>query len=181
MKRIGNKEPGDTMTCKYGETDPLDVLYNGVRSAPGGVADAANYLSTRRGRQISAENLRLRLRSEGDNRLSLEMFDLLIEFLGERGRPDARDAIAALASQHGMRAVPMTKISGEHCVSGLARDALELGQHSGAVAAAVIEAIDDNRISRDELDAITRVVRETQGTLDGLLARARHLADQHSA
>lgn len=169
------------MTCKYGETEPLDVLYNAIRATPGGVADAANYLSARRGRQISAENLRLRLRNEGDNRLSFEMFDLLIEFMQERGRPDACDAIAAFAAQHGMRAVPMTKISGEHCVSGLARDALELGQHSGAVAAEVIAAIDDKRITRDELDAITRVVRETQGTLDGLLARARHLADQHGA
>lgn len=166
------------MTYKYRETDPLDVLYNAVRGTPGGVVDAANYLSARRSRQISPESLRLRLRNEGDNRLSFEMFDLLIEWLEERGRPDARDAISAFASQHGMRATPMAQMVGEQCVSGLARDALSLGQHSGAVAAEVIEAIDDNRISLDELDAITRVVRETQGTLDGLLARARHLANK---
>ncbi|VVG70928.1 hypothetical protein PAP18089_01900 [Pandoraea apista] len=168
------------MTCKYGETEPLDVLYNAVRATPGGVADAANYLSTRRGRQISAENLRLRLRSEGDNRLSFEMFDLLVEWLEDRGRSDARDAIAAWAAQHGMRAVPMAQMSGETCVSQLARDALTLGQHCGTVAAEVVAAIDDKRITLDEQDAITRVVRDTQQTLDELLARVKRLAAQHN-
>ncbi|ODP33088.1 hypothetical protein A9762_20815 [Pandoraea sp. ISTKB] len=169
------------MTYKYRETEPLDVLYNAIRATPGGVTDAANYLSARRSRQISAENLRLRLRNEGDNRLSFEMFDLLIEWLEERGRPDARDAIAAFAAQHGMRAVPMAQISGDQCVSSLARDALTLGQHCGAVAAEVVAAIDDKRITLDEQDAITRVVRDTQETLDGLLARVKHLAAQHGA
>lgn len=169
------------MTYKYRETEPLDVLYNAVRATPGGVADAANFLSARRGRQISPESLRLRLRNEGENRISFEMFGLLVEFLDERGRPDARDAISAFASQHGMRAVPMAQMSGDQCVSGLARDALTLGQHTGTVAAEVVAAIDDGRITLDELDAITRVVRETQGTLDGLLARARILAKQHNS
>lgn len=168
------------MTYKYRETEPLDVLYNAIRATPGGVADAANYLSARRSRQISAENLRLRLRNEGDNRLSFEMFDLLIEFLEEHGRPDAHDAIAAFAAQHGMRAVPMAQISGEQCVSALARDALTLGQHTGSVSAEVVSAIDDKRITLDELDQITRVVRDTQQTLDGLLARAQQLAAQHN-
>ncbi|VVE28487.1 hypothetical protein PPN31114_03527 [Pandoraea pneumonica] len=169
------------MTYKYRETEPLDVLYNAVRATPGGVADAANFLSARRGRQISPESLRLRLRNEGENRISFEMFGLLVEFLDERGRVDARDAISAFAAQYGMRAVPMAQMSGDQCVSGLARDALTLGQHTGSVAAEVIAAIDDGRISLDELDAITRVVRETQGTLDGLLARARILAQQHNS
>ncbi len=83
------------MTCRYSRTEWLDVLYTSVRDAPGGVADAANYLSDRRGKSITPESLRLRLRGVGDSRLSMEMFELLVEWMQEKAeaRPYALDAL----------------------------------------------------------------------------------------
>lgn len=76
------------MTCRYDSTEWLDVLYTSVRNTPGGVADAANHLTIRRGKNITPESLRLRLRGVGDSRLSMEMFELLIEWMQEKADGD---------------------------------------------------------------------------------------------
>ncbi|MFM0660117.1 hypothetical protein [Paraburkholderia sediminicola] len=92
------------MTCRYSGTEWLDVLYTSVRNTPGGVADAANFLTLRRGRGIAPESLRLRLRGEGENRLSMEMFELLIEWMQEKkeGAPFALDPLHALNERFGL-------------------------------------------------------------------------------
>lgn len=62
------------MTCRYSETEWLDVLYTSVRKTPGGVAAAAAFLTQRRGRNITVESLRLRLNGNGDTYPSMEIF-----------------------------------------------------------------------------------------------------------
>ncbi|MFM0646886.1 hypothetical protein PQR14_21390, partial [Paraburkholderia bryophila] len=79
------------MTCRYSGIDWLDVLYTSIRRTPGGVADAAAFLANRRGKNITTESLRLRLRGEGENRLSMEMFELLIEWMEEKRQPHYLD------------------------------------------------------------------------------------------
>lgn len=160
------------MTCRYDAISPLDILYTAVRDTGGGVGDAASYLTQRRGRTISGSALRLRLRNVDENRLSQEMFDLLIEWLQEHRSPAVDEVCAAWAAQFGFRLVRMGEAVTEHTVAGLAADVLTLASHTGRVAEGVSEAIEDGRITKDEADSIMRAVRANQRALDTLGRKA---------
>ncbi|QBQ98183.1 phage regulatory CII family protein [Paraburkholderia pallida] len=164
------------MTCRYSGTDWLDVLYTSVRNTPGGVADAAAFLTNRRGKSIGTESLRLRLRGEGENRLSMEMFELLIEWMEEKRQSHCFDAIHALNERFALRAEPIDQTGADDSVSGIALDTLELARQTGAVAHEVSVALADNKITRREADAIASAAREEQRLLDRLLARVMRVS-----
>lgn len=158
------------MTCRYSGTEWLDVLYTSVRNTPGGVADAAAFLTNRRGRSIGTESLRLRLRGEGENRLSMEMFELLIEWMEERRQPHYRDALIALNERFGLNAAPAESDAAGDDVSDVALQTLELAQHTGLVADEVREALGDKRISQQEADDIVAAARGSKRALDRFVA-----------
>ncbi|KWC82749.1 phage regulatory CII family protein [Burkholderia cepacia] len=160
------------MTCRYSGTDWLDVLYTSIRNTPGGVADAAMFLTSRRGRSISVEALRLRLRAVDENRLSMEMFELLIEWMEERRSPYALDAIYALNEQFGLRASETDTESSGDPAEALITEALKIATHTGEVADSVRVALEDKVISEDEATTITTAARAQQRALDRLI---RHL------
>ncbi|EIF32543.1 hypothetical protein BCh11DRAFT_00271 [Burkholderia sp. Ch1-1] len=157
------------MTCRYSGTEWLDVLYTSVRKTPGGVADAAAFLTNRRGKNIGSESLRLRLRGEGENRLSMEMFELLIEWMEEKRQAQARDAIHALNEQFGLRATETGDAEDGDGVDAVVLGALDLARQSGVVAGEVHSAIADGRITEQEADAIAVAARKHQRGLDRLL------------
>jgi len=157
------------MTCRYSGTDWLDVLYTSVRKTPGGVADAAAFLTNRRGKNIGTESLRLRLRGEGENRLSMEMFELLIEWMEEKRQPQYVDAIHALNERFGLHAVPIEGDDGDSSVDAVALDALELTRQTGVVAGEVRAAIADGRITEPEAEAIVVAARMHQRVIDRLV------------
>ncbi|MBK5058915.1 phage regulatory CII family protein [Paraburkholderia domus] len=157
------------MTCRYSGTDWLDVLYTSVRNTPGGVADAAAFLTNRRGKSIGTESLRLRLRGEGENRLSMEMFELLIEWMEEKRQPHFADAIHALNERFGLRAASTDADEAHADVDRVALDALELTRQTGLVAGEVREAIADGRITGPEADAIVVAARSQQSVVDRLV------------
>src|SRR5690606_39439613 len=104
------------MTCAYTNTDWLDVLYTGVRRTAGGVADAARFLTERRGKSIHKESLRAKLRGENGDSLSVEMALLLSEWMEEKagGAEYARDWLQALCASEGLHvdAVPPAPAGG---------------------------------------------------------------------
>jgi hypothetical protein len=161
------------MTCRYSGTDWLDVLYTSVRSTPGGVADAAAFLTNRRGKNIGTESLRLRLRGEGENRLSMEMFELLIEWMEEKRQSHCFDAIHALNERFGLRAIEITGQVPADSIDAVALGALDLARQSGVVAGEVRSAIADGQISGQEADAIVIAARDNQRLLDRLLGSVR--------
>ena len=67
------------MTRRYSGADWRDVFYNAIRSADGGVVEAAKFLTERRERFIHAEDLRRRLRGADGESLSTETLELLSE------------------------------------------------------------------------------------------------------
>ena len=170
------------MTCRYSGTEWLDVLYTSVRNTPGGVADAANFLTLRRGRGITTESLRLRLRGEGDNRLSMEMFELLIEWMQEKRDSDshALDALHALNARFGLVAEAIEDQSdGDQTVielTQLVSTALHLQAHVGHVAGEVQRAIEDARIDEREAEQIIATGRKGQRLFQRLMRTARDLA-----
>jgi hypothetical protein len=170
MKRGAYKDRiGVQMTCRYSGTEWLDVLYTSVRNTPGGVADAAAFLTNRRGKGIGTESLRLRLRGEGENRLSMEMFELLIEWMEEKRQPHFVDAIHALNERFGLRAASADVDDAAADVKRVALDALELTRQTGVVAGEVRDAIADGTITGPEADAIVVAARSQQSLVDRLV------------
>ncbi|CAG4906238.1 phage regulatory CII family protein [Paraburkholderia saeva] len=157
------------MTCRYSGTDWLDVLYTSVRNTTGGVADAAAFLTNRRGRNIGTESLRLRLRGEGENRLSMEMFELLTEWMEEKREPHYLDAVHALNERFGLRATRIDAVIEDDTVNAVALHALDLARHTGIVAEQVHSALDDGQISSQEADDIVAAARGSQRMLDRLM------------
>lgn len=171
------------MTCRYSGTEWLDVLYTSVRNTPGGVADAANFLTLRRGRGITTESLRLRLRGEGENRLSMEMFELLIEWMQEKkeSAPFALDALLALNGRFGLIAEHGSALTDDHDddqqdVESLTRATLYLQAHVGEVASEVVRAVADRRIDINEAEQLTVVSRKGQRLFERLIRTAGRLA-----
>jgi hypothetical protein len=164
------------MTCRYSGTDWLDVLYTSVRNSPGGVADAAAFLANRRGKSIGTESLRLRLRGEGENRLSMEMFELLIEWMEEKRQPHSLDPLHALNERFGLRAVPADELESTGSVEAVVLAAKDVAEQSGAVTSEVISAIADGRITPSEADAIAGAARTNQRLLDRLLRTAARVS-----
>ncbi|MGN7985158.1 phage regulatory CII family protein [Burkholderia sp. 22313] len=161
------------MTCRYSGTEWLDVLYTSIRSTPGGVADAANFLTARRGRSISAEALRLRLRAVDENRLSMEMFELLIEWMDERRSTYALDALYALNERFGLRASEAHAMPAGDPAEALIGEALEIAKHTGEVAESVRVALEDKVVSEGEATTITTAARSQQRALDRLIRLVR--------
>jgi hypothetical protein len=164
------------MTCRYSGTDWLDVLYTSVRNTPGGVADAASFLTNRRGKSIGTESLRLRLRGEGENRLSMEMFELLIEWMEEKRQPQYIDALHALNERFGLRATPADGHESDGGVDTVALDALELTRQTGVVAGEVRDAVADGKITGQEAEAIVIAARAHQRVIDRLVGAVMRLS-----
>jgi len=146
------------MTCRYSSADWRDVLYNSVRATEGGVADAAQFLTNRRGRSIHTESLRIRLRHVNGESISLEMVELLTEWMQEKARPDALDWLDALNAQHG-RQVTAQK-AGEDGAGCIQARTLNLTRQIGEIAGAVAEAQADQVVTPREADEIAAACRE---------------------
>ncbi|ALK19121.1 hypothetical protein CEQ23_18535 [Burkholderia cepacia] len=171
-----------TMTCRYDSTEWLDVLYTSVRNTPGGVADAANHLTIRRGKNITPESLRLRLRGVGDSRLSMEMFELLIEWMQEKTEASAHalDALHALNARFGLVAEHVDDHGVDEALEPgtmhLVSTTLHLQAHVGRVADDVTRALEDQRIDDRKAEEIIATGRKGQRLFQKLIHAARNLA-----
>ncbi|OZI57645.1 hypothetical protein [Bordetella genomosp. 4] len=153
------------MTCRYTNTDWLDVLYNCVRKTSGGVVDAARFLTDRRGKSIHPESLRSKLkRSEGDA-ISVEMAGLLSEWMEEKagGAEYAHDWFLAFAAEHGLAvdAVPPAPPGGWKCeLSALQAKAMQIGALSGSVLGVAADSVADGEIDQAEADHMIEALRD---------------------
>jgi hypothetical protein len=161
------------MTCRYSATEWLDVLYTSIRETPGGLADACNFLTNRRNRRITKENLRLRLRGEDENRLSMEMFELLVEWMEEKAQPRCHEALHAFVEQFGLRLVPSEQVEPDNSISGLERQTLRIFEHTGQLATEVRNAAADGVIDPHEAEAIIEKGRLGQRVIELLIESAR--------
>ncbi|NTZ07275.1 hypothetical protein FCJ60_16330 [Burkholderia metallica] len=171
------------MTCRYDSTEWLDVLYTSVRNTPGGVADAANHLTIRRGKNITPESLRLRLRGVGDSRLSMEMFELLIEWMQEKteAKAHALDALHALNARFGLVAEYVDEHGADDDIGPgvdvhLVSTALHLQAHVGRVADDVTRVLGEQRIDDGRAEQIIATGRKGQRLFQRLIHAARNLA-----
>ncbi|MEN5069484.1 hypothetical protein [Stenotrophomonas sp. TWI1183] len=72
------------MTCRTSALNWIDVLYNSVSRTPGGLADAAAFLADRCGKTMHPETLRAKLRVLEGESVSIEIAELLTEWMREK-------------------------------------------------------------------------------------------------
>ncbi len=169
------------MTCYYSQADWRDVLYTSVCNTDGGVAEAARYLTERRGRAIHPETLRTRLRHRDGQAISLELAELLTEWMQTKadGAGYALDWLHALNGRFGLTATQHDATSDP---TGDLVQALQAALNGkavdyGCLAGAVVEALADKRISEREADSIEALGRQNQRKTESIIQAARRAAD----
>lgn len=172
------------MTCHYSETNWRDVLYNSVRKSPGGVEDAAAFLTKRRGRSIHKEQLRQRLRGVDGDSISMEMAELLTEWMQDLHRPDALDWLHAFNARFGLAAavvgVAETKSQGD-AVRALRDRLLQISVQGGKLTEVGLSATADNQVDGKEADALEAQAMGEIRELVQLVVDARVAAGQGGA
>lgn len=152
------------MTCRRVELHWRDALYNAVSETPGGVAAAAIYLAQRRGKSITRESLRKKLRGLEGESLSVEMAELLTDWMQEQvgGQQQATAWIQSFGTQFGlaMDDVPPPPDGGWPDELQAIRDkVLTISQHAGNLAGTTLGALMDGDVSHEEANALTRDLR----------------------
>lgn len=145
------------MTCRYSETDWRDVLYNSIRACPGNVVDAAAFLTKRRGRSMHAETLRQKLRGVDGDSISIEIAELLSEYMLELKRPDALDWLHAFNARFGLAASVVgtgTPQSQEDAVKALLDKLLQINVAGGRLTELGLRTTEDGKVDSNEADAL---------------------------
>jgi hypothetical protein len=164
------------MTCRYKDSDWRDALYNAVRSAPGGVVEAARFLTARRGRSIHTETLRSRLRGIDGDCITLEMAELLTEWMQDMKHPSALDWIHAFNGRFGLNATGASAVDASQSKAiQLVMGMLSLNVHGGELSAAVADTVADQVVTADEghrLLGLVRLKREALGRVEAIAMQA---------
>lgn len=148
------------MTSRLHAYHWLDVLYNDVRRTPGGVKDAARFLSERRGKSIHFESLRAKLSGQEGESLSFEMATLLTEWMLEKagGAEYARNWLQTYASvEHGLVfvSVPPAPVGGHPDeLAALLQKIMQAGVKVGTLNTAYLAAVADGRVDPAERSAL---------------------------
>lgn len=152
------------MTCRYSSADWRDVLYTCVCKTDGGVADAARFLSERRGISIHKEALRKKLRGLPGESLDVDHAVLLTEWMQTKadGVAHAHDWLLTLNAQEGMHVdhVPDPPLGGWACeISALKEKCLKLITKLGSISGLTSAAAEDGRISEEEAGPLLSLIR----------------------
>lgn len=160
------------MTCLRTDLHWRDALYNAVTQMPGGVRAAAAFLTERRGRSITGESLRKKLRGLEGESISVEMAEMLTEWMEEHvaGQALAKAWIQSLGSQFGlaMDFVPAGDGGLVDEVAMIQTKLLHICRHAGVLSGLGLEAIADGDVSRSEADALVREARAARTMLHRL-------------
>lgn len=168
------------MTCRTSSLNWLDNLYNSVRETPGGVEAAAAYLAQRRGKSMHPETLRAKLRGLEGESVTLQIAELLTEWMQEQagGGERALGWLQSLVARFGMAAdvVPPAPEGGwSDEIGAIQMKLLEITSRVGKLSGAAVEAIADSTITNAEAEqmiAEIRALRTMANRLERNVARA---------
>lgn len=153
------------MTCRTSSINWLDCLYNAVRKTPGGVAEAAKWLTDRRGKSMHPETLRAKLNGTEGESVTIEIAELLTEWMQQKvgGSEYALEWMQALAGQFGMAvdAVPPPPEGGwSDEIGAIQTKLLEITSRVGRLSGTALDAISDRCIDSDEAELMVTQLRE---------------------
>lgn len=158
------------MTCQYSSAGWRDVLYTCVCKTDGGVADAARFLSERRGVSIHKEALRKKLRGLPGETLDVDHAVLLTEWMQTKanGVAHAHAWLLTLNAQEGLvvDSVPETDGPGLGCeIADLKEKCLLLVTKFGRITGTTSEAAADGRITEEEASVLLPLIRAARAIL----------------
>ncbi|MHC9012128.1 phage regulatory CII family protein [Stenotrophomonas rhizophila] len=168
------------MTCRTSSINWLDCLYNAVRKTPGGVIEAAKWLTDRRGKSMHPETLRSKLNGTEGESVTIEIAELLTEWMQEKagGSEYALEWMQALAGRFGMAVdvVPPAPEGGWPDEMGAVQiKMLEITSRVGRLASTTMDAIADAQINIGEgelMIAEIRALRTMANRMERNVARA---------
>lgn len=146
------------MTCHYSTVDWRDALYNSVRKAAGGVKAAAGFLTERRQCSIHPEHLRTRLRGVDGDSISMEMAELLTEWMQDARDPQALAWLKALNHRFGLVAMelPPAPAGGWACeIEAVNQKLLQLNVEGGTLTALGMKATQDKQLTSREAEEMS--------------------------
>jgi len=148
---------GGGMTCARSDIYWRDAAYNAVMKMPGSVNAAAAYLTERRGVSIKGETLRKKLRGLEGESISMEMLEMLTDWMMEltAGTPVATDWILSLAAQFNLAVdhVPAAPEAGWTDEIAAIRDKLlHVSKFCGQLSAVALDVLADNQVTLAEAD-----------------------------
>lgn len=158
------------MTCRYSETEWSDVLYDSVRATPGGVADAADYLTRRRGKSIATETLRRKLRHTDGESISIEMAELLTEWMEEKAQATRLDWLHCLNARFGLST---TSVPVDEAVHDLQASFVQKTFSFGNLTGAISTALADGRVSQVEAEKIIVAAQSNQRASQDIIEAAK--------
>lgn len=162
------------MTCHYSGTAWADVLYTSVRNTPGGVNDAARFLAERRGKTIHPETLRAKLRHIDGESISLEMVELLTEWMEEKAQAHRLDWLHSLNAQFGLSASAIdTAVLEQDLQSTFNAKAASFG----GLTTEIIAALADSRITPLEAETITKKAQDNQRASQAIIEVLRPILE----
>lgn len=152
------------MTCRRSDLYWRDALYSAISQAPGNVQAAAAYLTERRGKSITGESLRKKLRGLAGESLSMEMAEFLTEYLQQfvDTADLATDWIASLGGQFNLMVdfVPPPPEGGwPDELDAIQRKLLKLQAMIGSLSGTTLDAIADGNLSVSEADEMQDLAR----------------------
>jgi len=148
---------GAAVTCVRSDIYWRDAAYNAVAKMPGSVIAAAAYLTERRGVSIKGETLRKKLRGLDGESISMEMLEMLTEWMLDQaaGTPIATDWILSLAAQFNLAIdhVPAAPEGGWPDEIAAIRDKLlHVSKFCGQLSAVALDVLADNQVTLAEAD-----------------------------
>lgn len=152
------------MTCLRSDLYWRDAMYSAVSQAPGNVQAAAAYLTQRRGKSITGESLRKKLRGLAGESLSMEMAEMLTEYLQQfvDTAELATNWIASLGGQFNLMVdfIPPPPEGGwPDELDALQKKLLELHTLTGRLSGTTLEAVADGDLSVREASMMQDLAR----------------------
>lgn len=104
---------------------------------------------------MHAETLRAKLRGVEGESISVEIADMLTEWMQEKNQSHATAWIEAFASDHAMVAIPIEVSNHGHShLTAIMERSLDIDAHGGKLSDLLLKALRDRRISKAEADQI---------------------------
>lgn len=157
------------MTCARSDIYWRDAAYNAVSRMPGSVNAAAAYLTKRRGVSIKGESLRKKLRGLEGESLSMEMMEMLTDWMMEQaaGQPIATEWILSLAAQFSLTIDHVPAVSeGEWAseIEAIKHKLLHVSKFCGQLSAVALDVLQDNRVTLEEADRMLDALQALRTT-----------------
>lgn len=175
------------MTCRLSESNWLDVLYACVSRTDGKVEDAARFLTERRGKRITPQSLRNKLRGLEGESMNVEMAHMLSEWMESKagGKDYANDWLIAFGASRGIsfiNAAQVAPMDGQELAILVGQKLLAISGTKGILSMTALAALSDRNVCGKDADSLLPHIREIQkrlGTLEQALVAATRAEAAH--